>query len=159
MKKGILVRQTDIGADQKSSGRPWQGEKSPGAFRTITEVSNELELPQHVLRFWETKFPQIKPVKRRGGRRYYRPEDIVLIKGIKSLLYVEGYTIKGVQKLLRETGKSAAMESETENMEVSAKGGTSAQGNLSLKSPVQAELETTLQELEDLRALLSKITV
>lgn len=80
------------------------GEKSAEAFRTISEVAQELDLPQHVLRFWETKFTHIRPMKRGGGRRYYRPEDIVLLRGIRDLLYDDGYTIKGVQKLLREGG-------------------------------------------------------
>ncbi len=79
-------------------------DKSPDAFRTISEVADDLDLPQHVLRFWETRFTQIKPLKRGGGRRYYRPQDVDLIKGIKSMLYDQGYTIKGVQKLLRENG-------------------------------------------------------
>jgi DNA-binding transcriptional MerR regulator len=79
-------------------------EKSPDAFRTISEVADDLDLPQHVLRFWETRFSQIKPMKRGGGRRYYRPQDIDLIKGIRHMLYDQGYTIKGVQKLLRENG-------------------------------------------------------
>ena len=78
--------------------------KSAAAFRTISEVSVELDVPQHVLRFWETRFGQIKPVKRAGGRRYYRPEDIDLLRGIRALLYSDGFTIKGVQKLLREQG-------------------------------------------------------
>jgi DNA-binding transcriptional MerR regulator len=78
--------------------------KSPEAFRTISEVSKDLSLPQHVLRFWETKFSQIKPIKRGGGRRYYRPEDVDLLKGIKNLLYNDGYTIRGVQKVIRENG-------------------------------------------------------
>lgn len=79
-------------------------DKSPDAFRTISEVAEELDLPQHVLRFWETRFPQIKPLKRGGGRRYYRPTDIELLKGIRTLLYGEGYTIKGVQRILRSEG-------------------------------------------------------
>ena len=79
-------------------------DKSPDAFRTISEVADDLDLPQHVLRFWETRFTQIKPMKRGGGRRYYRPQDVELIKGIRHLLYDQGYTIKGVQKLLRENG-------------------------------------------------------
>ncbi|MEQ8295558.1 MAG: MerR family transcriptional regulator [Nitratireductor sp.] len=79
-------------------------DKSPDAFRTISEVAEDLDLPQHVLRFWETRFAQIKPMKRGGGRRYYRPQDVDLIKGIKRMLYDQGYTIKGVQKLLRENG-------------------------------------------------------
>lgn len=88
--------------------------KSPEAFRTISEVAFELELPQHVLRFWETKFPQVKPLKRGGGRRYYRPEDVQLLKRIRSLLHEEGYTIKGVQKLLRQgaLGDKAKMAEE-----------------------------------------------
>lgn len=79
-------------------------EKSPDAFRTISEVADDLDLPQHVLRFWETRFPQIKPMKRGGGRRYYRPDDVELLKGIRHLLYDHGYTIKGVQKLLKING-------------------------------------------------------
>jgi DNA-binding transcriptional MerR regulator len=78
--------------------------KSPDAFRTISEVSDWLDTPAHVLRFWESKFTQIKPVKRAGGRRYYRPEDMALLGGIKTLLHEQGMTIKGVQKLLREQG-------------------------------------------------------
>ena len=76
--------------------------KSPQAFRTISEVSNEVNIPAHVLRFWETKFPNINPLKRSGNRRYYRPEDVKLIIRIKTLLYDNGYTVKGVQKLLKE---------------------------------------------------------
>ena len=79
-------------------------DKGPDAFRTISEVAEDLDLPQHVLRFWETRFPQIKPMKRGGGRRYYRPEDVDLLKGIRHLLYDHGYTIKGVQKLLKTNG-------------------------------------------------------
>jgi DNA-binding transcriptional MerR regulator len=79
-------------------------DKSPDAFRTISEAAEELDVPQHVLRFWETRFSHIKPMKRAGGRRYYRPADIELLKGIRSLLYKEGYTIRGVQKILKEDG-------------------------------------------------------
>jgi len=78
--------------------------KAPDAFRTISEVAGDLDLPQHVLRFWETRFAQIKPMKRGGGRRYYRPEDIDLLRGIRLLLYGEGFTIRGVQRLLKEKG-------------------------------------------------------
>lgn len=78
--------------------------KAPTAFRTISEVADNLHIPQHVLRFWETKFPQLKPLKRGGGRRYYRPEDIALLRRIADLLYTQGYTIKGVQRLLRDGG-------------------------------------------------------
>ncbi len=79
-------------------------DKAPDAFRTISEVAEELEVPQHVLRFWETRFPQIKPMKRSGGRRYYRPDDVDLLRGIRRLLYGEGYTIRGVQRILKAHG-------------------------------------------------------
>jgi len=79
-------------------------EKSPEAFRSISEAATDLDLPQHVLRFWESRFPQIKPVKRAGGRRFYRPEDVDLLRGIRRLLYSDGLTIKGVQKLLKDRG-------------------------------------------------------
>jgi DNA-binding transcriptional MerR regulator len=79
-------------------------DKSPDAFRTISEAAEELDLPQHVLRFWETRFATIKPLKRGGGRRYYRPEDVMLLKGIRHLLYDQGFTIKGVQRILKEKG-------------------------------------------------------
>ena len=88
--------------------------KSATAFRTISEVAKELDLPQHVLRFWETKFPQVRPMKRGGGRRYYRPEDMHLLKRIRDLLYVDGYTIKGVQKLLRQSGSVKNFVNDTE---------------------------------------------
>ena len=89
--------------------------KSPEAFRTISEVSKDLSLPQHVLRFWETKFVQIKPIKRGGGRRYYRPEDVKLLKGIKNLLYNDGYTIRGVQKVIKENGTKKLLTIQSEN--------------------------------------------
>jgi DNA-binding transcriptional MerR regulator len=79
-------------------------DKAPDAFRTISEVAADLDIPQHVLRFWETRFTQIKPMKRSGGRRYYRPDDVDLLKGIRRLLYGEGYTIRGVQRILKEHG-------------------------------------------------------
>ncbi len=79
-------------------------DKAPDAFRTISEVAEDLDIPQHVLRFWETRFAQIKPMKRSGGRRYYRPDDVDLLKGIRRLLYGEGYTIRGVQRILKEHG-------------------------------------------------------
>ena len=79
-------------------------EKAPDAFRTISEVADEIDVPQHVLRFWESRFPQIRPMKRGGGRRYYRPDDVDLLRGVRHLLYGEGYTIRGVQRILREQG-------------------------------------------------------
>lgn len=84
--------------------------KNPDAFKTISEVADELDLPQHVLRFWETRFNQINPMKRGGGRRYYRPDDVDLLRGIKTLLYDEGYTIRGVQRLLKEQGNRLAVD-------------------------------------------------
>ncbi len=89
--------------------------KSPDAFRTISEVAQDLDLPQHVLRFWETRFSQIKPMKRGGGRRYYRPDDVDLLSGIRHLLYDQGYTIKGVQKILKEQGVSYVIEKASED--------------------------------------------
>jgi DNA-binding transcriptional MerR regulator len=91
----------DAGEDPAGRARV---KKAPNAFRTISEVADDLHIPQHVLRFWETKFPQVKPMKRGGGRRYYRPGDIALLRRISDLLYIQGYTIKGVQRLLREGG-------------------------------------------------------
>ncbi|HEY8333084.1 MAG TPA: MerR family transcriptional regulator, partial [Tardiphaga sp.] len=82
-------------------------DKAPDAFRTISEVAGDLDIPQHVLRFWETRFTQIKPMKRSGGRRYYRPDDVDLLRGIRRLLYGEGYTIRGVQRILKENGIKA----------------------------------------------------
>lgn len=94
------VDETEAGA----AGARARPKKAPNAFRTISEVADELHIPQHVLRFWEGKFPQVKPLKRGGGRRYYRPDDILLLRRISDLLYIQGYTIKGVQRLLREGG-------------------------------------------------------
>jgi DNA-binding transcriptional MerR regulator len=128
------------------------GGKSPAAFRTITEVATELELPQHVLRFWETKFPQIKPVKRRGGRRYYRPKDVALLKRIRDLLYNDGYTIKGAQKLLREGAAKETRQSAPagEVHDDGPEAGAEIVSDLRLR----AVLETTVSELEALRKLL-----
>jgi DNA-binding transcriptional MerR regulator len=101
-------------------------DKAPEAFRTISEVADELDVPKHVLRFWEAKFAQLKPMKRGGGRRYYRPEDVELLRGIRFLLYNDGYTIRGVQKILREHGPRFVMdyrrlaEVESENEALSA---------------------------------------
>ena len=94
------TRSTDI--DDSRERRPV--EKAPDAYRTISEVADALDVPQHVLRFWETKFTQVKPLKRAGGRRYYRPDDVVLLQGIRQLLYGDGYTLRGVQRILREKG-------------------------------------------------------
>ncbi len=104
----------------ESGSRRGQTAKSASAFRTISEVSDELDVPQHVLRFWETKFSQVKPLKRGGGRRYYRPEDLALLRRIRDLLYTEGYTIRGVQRLLRQSGVKAVLKAAEDAQDVSA---------------------------------------
>jgi DNA-binding transcriptional MerR regulator len=123
---------------------PRRPAKSAAAFRTISEVASELDVPQHVLRFWETRFSQIRPLKRAGGRRYYRPEDVDLLRRIRELLYRHGYTIKGVQKLLRDGGHdeheappAAAVAAESEET-----GGE------------RAAISAVVAELESLRDLL-----
>jgi DNA-binding transcriptional MerR regulator len=102
-------------------------EKAPDAFRIISEVASELDVPQHVLRFWESRFSQIKPMKRGGGRRYYRPDDIDLLRGIRHLLYSEGYTIRGVQRLLREQGIGFVQTVWQESVSVPAPNGADAE--------------------------------
>lgn len=158
--------------------------KAPNAFRTISEVADELHIPQHVLRFWETKFQQVKPLKRGGGRRYYRPDDIALLRRISDLLYIQGYTIKGVQRLLREGGgrlsddipPAPADEQEAAQAERAAlpdepelpmpglapPPAPSATARPAARPKADAEIERlrallteTLHELEELRALLS----
>jgi DNA-binding transcriptional MerR regulator len=119
------------------------GSKSASAFRTISEVATELNLPQHVLRFWETKFNQIHPLKRGGGRRYYRPEDIDLLRQIRGLLYDNGYTIKGVQKLLRYGSAKNAPKAEAEKAAKNA-----------FPNGSNAELQSILSELQDIQGLL-----
>ena len=118
--------------------------KSSTAFRTISEVSADLDVQQHVLRFWETKFSQIRPLKRGGGRRYYRPEDVDLLRRIRDLLYAEGYTIKGVQRLLREGG----------SLELSAESAVPA---LELTDQQKAELKAVVRELEAVRDQLKAV--
>ena len=127
------------------------GAKSATAFRTISEVGAELDIPQHVLRFWESKFSQVKPLKRGGGRRYYRPEDIALLRRIRDLLYTEGYTIRGVQRLFREAGVKAVVEGAV------APEGESPQpvkDAPKLGAETRAELEAVLDELVTLRRML-----
>ncbi len=129
--------------------------KSNAAFRTISEVAVELEVPQHVLRFWETKFGTIRPLKRAGGRRYYRPEDVVLLKKIRELLYRDGYTIKGVQKLLRETGGKID-ENPSAPPSAVVEAPLIRQGSLPLAEPTSTRhiLKELRDELETLRAML-----
>ena len=123
--------------------------KSSSAFRTISEVAEELDLPQHVLRFWESKFNTIKPMKRGGGRRYYRPQDIDVLRRIRALLYDDGYTIKGVQKLFKEGGKEA-LKGDPESTVVRSPENASENA-----AEFRLELKSILGELQDLRALIN----
>ena len=152
--------------------------KSASAFRTISEVADELDVPQHVLRFWETRFAQIRPLKRAGGRRYYRPEDVDLLRRIRGLLYQQGYTIKGVQKLLRDTPReraekqaAAAIESdpalatdevasisELQTPAAPLAAGAVDEGRMAARTAIDeliAELETMRAELERLKRATS----
>jgi len=143
--------------------------KSADAFRTISEVADELEVQQHVLRFWETRFNQIKPLKRGGGRRYYRPEDVNLLRGIRRMLHEDGYTIKGVQKVLREKGvkdlsttpeadASTASVAPVAVVEPQASTGTPPQGEPVAVQPMQQELSPEKRtKLESLLAELVSI--
>lgn len=135
-----------------------RGSKAAAAFRTISEVAADLDIPQHVLRFWETKFTAIRPMKRGGGRRYYRPEDVALIRRIRDLLYSDGYTIKGVQKLLREGGgKLAGVGGKTEipaQAEAKAAPAPAAPDSTAGDAALRAELESVAAELEDIRSLI-----
>lgn len=139
--------------------------KAVDAFRTISEVADELTVPKHVLRFWEGKFPQLRPMKRGGGRRLYRPEDVDLLLGIRHLLYEEGYTIKGVQKVMREQGldwvkgranrvAAPASASQADAGRKPRAGGGAAKIRLSEEQ--RQELQTVLAELESLKRLLSQ---
>jgi DNA-binding transcriptional MerR regulator len=171
----------DAGFDA-SAGRA-RPKKAPTAFRTISEVADELHIPQHVLRFWETKFAQVRPLKRGGGRRYYRPDDIALLRRISDLLYTQGYTIKGVQRLLRESGgrladnippPTADEREEAERERASAEAHRAPELPMPGLAPLPAQaartgrpkpepdverlrsvLADTLRELEALRALLA----
>ncbi|MGH6962835.1 MAG: MerR family transcriptional regulator [Dongiaceae bacterium] len=126
-------------------------EKSSSAFRTISEVAQDLNVPQHVLRFWETRFTQIRPLKRGGGRRYYRPEDVALLRLIRELLYDEGYTIKGVQKLMREGAlKQRLAQLEADQLAEQASPAMEAPG-ASPADTLRQQLRSILAELESLR--------
>lgn len=145
-----------------------RAKKAPHAFRTISEVADELHIPQHVLRFWETKFPQVKPLKRGGGRRYYRPDDIQLLRRVSDLLYIQGYTIKGVQRLLRDGGGQLSEDipppAEGERAEAEGEAPAPAPDLAEPPSPepappdeaarLRALLVEALTELEAIRALL-----
>ena len=123
-------------------------DKAPDAFRTISEVAQELDIPQHVLRFWETRFAQIKPMKRSGGRRYYRPDDVDLLKGIRRLLYGEGYTIRGVQRILKEHGIKSVQGLADQTSAVTFGAVEEAIG-LSLQEPEEGEGETPTVGADD----------
>ncbi len=170
------------GEIEEGAGKP---RKAPNAFRTISEVADDLHIPQHVLRFWESKFSQVKPLKRGGGRRYYRPDDIALLRRISDLLYIQGYTIKGVQRLLREGGgklaeeippapaaeQAAAAAERTRNPELPIPGlppsqppGASSAVRAAMRQSPRSEpeverlrelLHETLQALEEIRDLLA----
>ncbi|WP_262691824.1 MerR family transcriptional regulator [Kordiimonas aestuarii] len=140
-----------------------RGEKGREAFRTISEVADELDLPQHVLRFWESKFSQIKPLKRGGNRRYYRPDDVTLLRAIKALLHADGYTIKGVQKLFKAQGLRATvaqalgLEDDTvaPEADVAAAEETADSSAADEGTPTSmAALESLLRDLKAIRAKL-----
>lgn len=166
MTENGLERQTR--EQEKAAGNRTARAKTEGAFRTIGEVAETLDLPQHVLRFWEKKFHQIRPVKRSGGRRYYRTEDIALLTEIRGLLHEQGYTIRGVQKLLREGGlakavkaraKSAAATSQTTPKQTGLKpvGGDTRQAGLPFDllndmGNLQKALKSCLRDLESIHA-------
>lgn len=154
---------SDRSSDEQDKDKP---EKSASAFRTISEVADELDLPQHVLRFWETKFPQVRPMKRGGGRRYYRPDDMQLLMRIRDLLYVDGYTIKGVQKLLRHSGSVRNFVAETEariplggNVQLSDEDTVppsrkTEETSVTLEADLQKELSDIVSDLKGLHAQL-----
>lgn len=140
--------------------------KSAAAFRTISEVSRELDVPQHVLRFWESKFTQVSPLKRGGGRRYYRPEDIQLLERIRDLLYVDGFTIKGVQRLIRERGVKGILAEGATAPVAAADTKTEAPAQEKAAAPVQAPtpkanagerraIMAAIAELSEIRKLLT----
>jgi DNA-binding transcriptional MerR regulator len=130
--------------------------KGPEAFRTISEAADELGVPQHVLRFWETKFSFIRPMKRAGGRRFYRPQDITVLSGVRKLLHEEGYTIKGVQRLHREQGlKRLVSAASSEAAPASVRVEHEDHGLARISSPAAREaLEAALSDLEDVKARL-----
>ncbi|MBH68326.1 MAG: transcriptional regulator [Rhodospirillaceae bacterium] len=142
--------------DTNNLGGFRRGGKSPGAFRTISEVSEDLEVPPHVLRFWETKFSQVKPLKRGGGRRYYRPEDVSLLKQIRELLYSDGYTIKGVQRLLKDgTHKASAGKSDNKTISTEV---SEVRNSSEPSEGYRSEIQEVISELRLMRKRLSSLT-
>ncbi|MBD8905158.1 MerR family transcriptional regulator [Methylorubrum zatmanii] len=133
-----------------------RGEKHPGAFRTITEVSEDLGVPQHVLRFWESRFSQIKPLKRAGGRRYYRPDDVDLLRGVRRLLHGQGYTIRGAQRILKENGVRFVQAVGRGEEEAGAPTGAERDlDTLEAAASDRRALEEALADLRACRALLA----
>jgi DNA-binding transcriptional MerR regulator len=128
--------------------------KSAAAFRTISEVAAILDVPQHVLRFWETRFVQIKPLKRGGGRRYYRPEDVTLLQEIRRLLYSEGYTIKGVQRLMKDGTLKARLTEGGESTQPAVAGSVMSAERPTLPEPARVPIRAAIAELEAIRAAL-----
>lgn len=177
---GQTIKQNKDHFDEAATGGAEEGDvvtagkKAPGAFLTISEVADELSVQQHVLRFWETKFSQVKPLKRGGGRRYYRPEDVLLLKKIHTLLYTEGYTIKGVQKLLKTLGKAQLMADVQPGQQVTAKRSapaneakagivssspanepSNATGRVEISDKQRSILHAMLGDLKDLRDMIA----
>lgn len=136
------------------------GGKSADAFRTISEVAAALDVPQHVLRFWESKFSQVKPLKRGGGRRYYRPEDVELLQTIRGLLYDDGYTIKGVQKLFRDGSlkpkRRSAQSTDPEPKKAAPAAPGKAEADAKLSLAQRKALQNVLDELEQLKSMLER---
>lgn len=149
-----------MGNDDATSDNKSSAKKSDRAFRTISEVADLFGLQQHVLRFWESKFSQLRPMKRGGGRRYYRPDDVHLVERIKCLLHDDGYTIKGVQKLLREGsvkqagGLKPEPETVTPSEPVAEATHAPTAGTTALSDQTRAEMMAVLAELKDLKNLL-----
>ncbi len=130
--------------------------KSAGALKTISEVADILELPQHVLRFWETKFPQIQPLKRRGGRRFYRPDDVAMLETIRTLLHEKGYTIKGAQALLgKASGRPKLIKGDIPPAPAMGEALSAARGSV-LDSDKRGKLEAVRRELVEMRDILRK---
>jgi DNA-binding transcriptional MerR regulator len=167
MSQATLRNENDVTVEVRKST------KAEGAFRTISEVADDINVPQHVLRFWETRFFQVRPLKRGGGRRYYRPEDVALIKKIHHLLYSEGYTIKGVQKLLRGMSKAQLLQEQgiapagpITEAKVIATGQPANQHDMSvpvetierlgLNAEQRKALERALSELKAIKSLIAK---
>lgn len=151
MDNELALEEQDLSVSSVSSDDLFEEEKPTRAFRTIAEVAAELGLEQHVLRFWEKKFPELVPVKRAGDRRYYRQEDVDLLVKIKTLLHQEGYSIKGVQNLMKEGTLNATYDRVSQNVKP-------AQSEDSKKPANFAELDSVITELEEISALLKKVT-